>query len=126
MPNGARGEWECESEDLMQAFSVLCELGLPESVAHLAKEGLVPVCGARFTRHACSLRLDNATAELALDRGVLLGGGKELPLCEVEVELKDGSREAVTAFAAALAENHGLVTEHKSKFRRAMSLVEGE
>ena len=126
MPDGARGEWECECEDLMQAFSALCALGLPESVAGLAKEGLTPVCGARFTRHACVLKLENATLELALDKGVLLGGSKEIPLCEVEVELKDGSREAVTAFAAALADNHGLVAEHKSKFRRAMILAEGE
>ena len=126
LPDGSRGEWECECEDLMQAFSTLCKLSLPESVVGLAEEGLITVCGARFTRHACVLKLENATLELALDKGVLLGGSKEIPLCEVEVELKDGSREAVTAFAAALADNHGLVAEHKSKFRRAMILAEGE
>lgn len=126
MPDGARGEWECECDDLAQAFDALCKLGLPKAVAELAQEGLVAVCGARFTRHACHLALDGATAELALDRGVLLGGGREIPLCEVEVELKSGSRKAVTAFAAALAEKHCLVAEHKSKFRRAMLLAEGE
>ena len=32
-------------------------------------------------------------------KGVLLGGGKELPFAEVEVELKDGTPEMTSAFA---------------------------
>ena len=64
--------------------------------------------------------------ELALDRGVLLGGGREVALCEVEVELKDGQPEAAVAFAQELAEKFGLRPEQKSKFRRALALAEGE
>ena len=60
--------------------------------------------------------------EIALDEGVLLGGGKELPLCELEVELKEGSREAMDAFAAQIAEIYGLQPERKSKFARAIAL----
>ena len=61
--------------------------------------------------------------ELALDQGVLLGRGKELPFAEVEVELKEGSDEVALAFAKALAEEFHLTEEPKSKFVRAMTLA---
>jgi inorganic triphosphatase YgiF len=60
--------------------------------------------------------------EIALDLGVLRGGEKEIPLCEVEVELKSGSQDAAVAFAEALAEKYALVPEPKSKFARAAAL----
>lgn len=126
LPDGARGEWECECENMEEGLQKLCRLGAPEAVAQLAQEGLRAVCGARFTRSACRIALDGAEAELALDRGVLLGGGREIPLCEVEVEQKSGSREAVTAFTSQLAARYGLVPECRSKFRRAAALCEEE
>ena len=45
---------------------------------------------------------------------------------EVEVELKSGSEEALTAYAAALAAKYGLQIQPKSKFQRAKALVKGE
>ena len=73
-----------------------------------------------------SLEFRGAELELALDRGVLLGGGKEIPLCEVEVELKSGAPEDAVAFAETMAKDFGLRPEHKSKFRRALALSKGE
>ena len=61
--------------------------------------------------------------ELALDRGVLLGGGKELPFAEAEVELKQGRDGDAVAFATELAARFGLIPEPKSKLRRALSLA---
>jgi hypothetical protein len=70
--------------------------------------------------------LDDAVVELALDTGVLLGGSREQPLCEVEVELKSGEPEKAVAFAEAMAKEFGLRSERKSKFRRALALAKGE
>ena len=64
--------------------------------------------------------------ELALDQGQLMGGGKSIPLCEVEVELKQGEPAALAAFAALLQSSYPLKPEKKSKFRRALSLAKGE
>ena len=58
-----------------------------------------------------------------VDSGILFGGGQELPLCEVEVELKQGSREDAARYAAKLAEEFGLTPAPKSKFRRALDLT---
>ena len=83
-------------------------------------------CGARFTRKACTVTLPECTVEIALDAGVLIGNGQEMPLCEVEIELKSGSEEAATAFAEGVASQYGLTQEYKSKFRRALALARGE
>lgn len=121
-----RGEWETECEDIQLAIPVLCKLGCPIDLPMLTKDGLVPICGARFTRLAKTVELENSEVEIAVDRGVLFGGHQEADLCEVEVELKSGSREEAEVYAAALAERYGLVPEKKSKFRRALALTRGE
>lgn len=121
-----RGEWECDCDDVEKAIVGLCELGAPRELLLLTAEGVTPVCGARFTRRCGEWHIGGAVVELALDRGVLLGGGREVELCEVEVELKSGEPDAAVAFAQDLAEKFGLQPEQKSKFRRALALAKGE
>ncbi len=113
-----RAEWEVATAQIQEAIPVLCKLaGLP------APEILIPVCGAKFTRLAATLSLENTTVELALDRGVLLGGGREIPLLEMEIEYKSGEEAAAEAFACDLAAEYGLTPESKSKFKRANDLT---
>lgn len=118
----ARGEWETECDSIEAAISELCKLGCPAELEDLCADGLVNTCGARFTRKAGLFTLRDCVIEIALDEGVLTGGGKELPLCELEVELKEGSRETMDAFAEELAQIYGMQAESKSKFARAIAL----
>lgn len=120
-----RGEWECRCDRIEDAIPELCKLGAPEDLRRWTETGLIPICGARFTRLAKTVEAHGAVLELALDTGKLLGGGKEELLCEVEVELKAGTEEAAEAYAAELAGRFGLTPEKKSKFRRALALAEG-
>ena len=119
----SHGEWEVCCSRIEDAIEVLLEKGAPAQLSDFAAAGLIPVCGARFVRLAGLIHAPACTVELALDEGVLLGGGKEMPLCEVEVELKDGTEEAAAAFAIALAQEYGLRPETRSKIARAMALV---
>ena len=121
--DGGRGEWEVEAASIEEGIIKLCDAGAGPELLYATVAGLVEVCGARFTRLAAPLEVPGATVELALDQGVLIGNGKELPFAEVEVELKEGTDEAAIAFAKALAEEFGLVPEGKSKFARAMALA---
>ena len=121
---GGRGEWETECDDILEAIPELCKLGCPQELPYFVEAGLEAVCGARFTRQAATLALEDCTLELALDSGVLLGGGKEKILSELEVELKSGSEAAAVAYAKALAAQFGLRPEKKSKYRRALELAE--
>jgi len=126
LPDGSRGEWETECDNICDAVEKLCKLGAPKALPVLTAEGLQNICGAKFTRLAITVTLENCTVELALDKGILTGGDRELPLCEVEVELKAGSRAACDAYAKRLAEEYGLQIERSSKFRRALGLYQGE
>ena len=125
-PDGSRREWEVEAVSIMGAIPALYRAGAPMELMSLSISGLGPVCGAKFTRLAKTLDIPGATVELALDRGVLTGGGRELPLMEVEVELKEGSDSAAIAFAQQLAARYGLTGEKRSKYRRALGLARGE
>ena len=70
--------------------------------------------------------MEDCTLELAIDRGVLTGGGRQTSLCEIEVELKSGSREACDRYATELARQFALQPQPQSKFRRALALYRGE
>jgi len=121
--DGGRGEWEVEADSIMEGVMKLCQAGADWELMRTTAGGLVETCGARFTRLAKQLEVPGGKVELALDQGVLMGKGRELPFREVEVELKEGSDEVAADFAKALAEEFGLVPEPKSKFVRAMALA---
>lgn len=125
-PGGSCGEWEVECPAIEDAISELCKLGSPEELRTLTAAGVIPVCGAKFTRQALTVTQEGCTVELALDRGILLGGGREMALCEIEAELKSGTDADAMAFGQILARKYGLRPETRSKYRRALLLAKGE
>ena len=124
LSDGSRGEWETECDCILSAIPKLVALGAPESLLEYTGGGITATCGARFLRKAITLPSGSGLVELALDRGVLLGGGQELAFGEVEVELKQGADQDTAAFAEALSARFGLTPEPKSKLRRALDLAE--
>lgn len=126
LPGNARGEWEVIAGDWDSAVPLLLDAGAPELLEELAKEGLSPLCGAKFTRLALPLQENDFTAEIAFDEGVLTGGGKEIPLCELEIELKTGNEDAFLEYCRVFAALYGLAECKESKFRRAFLLCQGE
>ncbi len=121
-----RQEWELRCDRLEDALPVFCTMGAPADFEQAIAEGIRPICGAKFHRIAVTLSYPDCTLELALDQGILMGGGKTAPLCEVEVELKQGQTQAADVFALELAETYHFLPETQSKFRRALALYKGE
>lgn len=122
----ARSEFEVNCQNIHEAIAQLPALGCPEDFSQIVQEGILPICGAKFTRIAKTVTLPEGTVELALDEGILTGGGQEQPLCEVEVELKAGTPQFCDFFAKTLATRFGLTRLKTSKFRRALALYRGE
>ena len=118
-----RGEWDVQAPWCAETVAKLFAAAEQEAIP---VENLTPVCGARFTRLAQTVELPGCVVEIALDTGILMGGGKEIPLCELEVEYKAGSEAMAVAWAERLAQRFGLEAETKSKFRRASLLARGE
>ena len=120
--NHVRGEWEVEETSITRALVPLSRMSGCLELLELASRGLVAVCGAKFTRWALDVEQPDFTAELALDRGILHSGSREIPLCEVELELKSGDRNAMEAYARAFAHTYTLEPEGASKYARASAL----
>ena len=121
--DAGRGEWDVQAAWSEQTTDALFEAAGQMPIAF---DALIRVCGARFTRLARMEDLPGCTVEIALDSGVLLGGDRELPICELEIEVKTGSETAATVWAAHFAQRFDLRQEAKSKFRRAFLLAKGE
>lgn len=120
-----RGEWEVESAYLDEALPKLAALGAPQEITSLQSDALAPICGARFTRITAELRLSEATSCMICgDVGDLTGGGRTALLCELELELKQGSEAELAAFAQALMETYHLSEQPLSKLQRARALAE--
>lgn len=124
--NDSRQELELKCEDIHEAVSRFAQMGAPEDFLSVTAEGIAPICAAEFHRTAITLTFPDCTMELALDRGTLTGGERTAPLCELEVELKEGTPFSVQVFALELVNRYGLIPEKYSKFRRALALYKGE
>ncbi len=91
------------------------------------RAALAPVYETRFQRTAWNLRApDRSRVEVALDVGEILAGGKSEALCEVELELKSGSAEALYALAQTFASQVLLIPFDASKAQRGTRLAAGK
>ncbi|MFZ9629246.1 MAG: CYTH domain-containing protein [Ilumatobacteraceae bacterium] len=67
----------------------------------------------------------NGTVLLSLDRGEIRAGSASTPVSELEIELVDGTPDAVHHAAAEWAARFDLVRDHMNKARRGRLLADG-
>ena len=80
----------------------------------------------RVTRRQRRFRFEGAEIELALDQGEVVSGASKTPICEVELELKAGPREALFSLARVLLQAAPLYLSFDSKASRGHALMSGE
>ena len=90
-----------------------------------AGSSLKPAFNVRVSRRQRLVRHDGAEIELALDQGEVVGGEATAAICEVELELKSGSAEALFTLARALGASAPLYLSFDSKAARGQALVAG-
>ena len=88
-------------------------------------ERLDPAFNVRVTRRQRTFRYQGAEIELALDQGEVSGGGARAPICEVELELKSGSPQALFALARELGAAAPLYVSFDGKAARGQALTAG-
>src|SRR5450755_526603 len=91
-----------------------------------APSPLVEVHASLFRRRTVQVDLDNASVEVAFDRGTIRAGDRSATVCEVEYELKRGPAQALLPFAIAGIRAHGLwlctISKSERGHRLAMEL----
>jgi inorganic triphosphatase YgiF len=86
---------------------------------------LAPVFEIDVRRRCRLVRHQGATVDLALDEGWIRCGTAREPVCELELELKTGSIDALIALASHWIERHGLWFDIRTKSERGYLLAEG-
>jgi inorganic triphosphatase YgiF len=83
------------------------------------RNALVPIFSTEVQRTEWLLHFDNGDQiELALDVGELIVANEREPICEIELELKQGNTGRLFEFSLALQENIPLTLENISKAQR--------
>lgn len=78
-----------------------------------------------FVRQAYILQLDDgSTVEAVLDIGTVVGGGAEAPICELELELQQGSVDALFTLARAMVASLPVSLGFQSKAERGYRLAQ--
>lgn len=85
---------------------------------------LEPIFSTSFERYQLDIITPGGSCiEMALDNGHICAGAKQQPILELELELKTGHPRDLIWLGAALAAEHGLLPEQKSKLYRATLLA---
>jgi inorganic triphosphatase YgiF len=127
-----RHEWEMpvagEALETARLLHACDEAGVATALSGAADD-LIALFRTDFTRTLWTLAFDGAQIEAAVDQGEITadvnGESRRTPICEIELELKDGDEAALHALAAQLAaELPGLAPDDVSKAQRGYRLRE--
>ncbi len=124
--NGAlksREEYECYAPDIRSGILNLPSFGAPQDFCDaILKADLMELGRTDFLREAYTIRYAGCTCELAFDTGHISRRGRSAPICEIELEHKDGSTKDFHALAQLLQSTFALEPECRSKLMRMLHL----
>ncbi len=86
---------------------------------------LVPVMEMQFTRRELDVPIGSpgSVATVSYDSGVIMAGGREEQISEVEIELKEGTEADLVRFSEEIAAKYCLIPGLKSKYSRGIKLL---
>ena len=128
-----RHEWEMpvagEALEIGRLLQECDEAGVSTALSE-ASANLIALFRTDFTRTLWTLEVDGTQVEAAVDQGEVTadvnGTLRRTPICEIELELKDGDEAALHTLAAELSKAlPGLAPDDISKAQRGYKLREG-
>jgi triphosphatase len=122
-----RPEYNIELEQAQPQLSLFAKEVWPQelNVAELQTQ-LCLMFSTNFTRHLYLLTLaDGSQIELVWDKGEITSQQQTLPVCELELELKNGKAEHLFSLARSIAKLMPLKIGNASKAARGYALVDG-
>ncbi|MDP2830390.1 MAG: CHAD domain-containing protein [Sulfuricellaceae bacterium] len=122
----SRGEWEWEvARDQPDLTKIQDPVLLKLFSAPEVRDALKPIFTTEFKRTTWLLQWENGdTVELALDEGEVRNGKRIVPLCEVELELKQGASARLFQAAQELQRIFPLRLDNISKADRGYRLFQ--
>lgn len=117
-----RGEWECDLGRDGLNLSALDHAPFADMLS-AAGPDLKPIFATRMQRTRRLIREPSGEIEAAMDRGEIEADGRTEAVCELELELKTGSPQALFGLARRLAESEPLRLSFASKAERGFRLL---
>ena len=119
-----RGEWEWPIAEASLDLAGLAKVW-PEALEQAAMQHLTELFATDFDRTCWQLEWPEpyAKVEAALDSGFVKAGNAQSRICELELELLEGSEEALQAIADELSKQVDLTPSDKSKAERGFELL---
>ncbi|MDZ5604885.1 CYTH domain-containing protein [Pseudomonas sp. RP23018S] len=119
-------EWQLEKPKLdLKKLDATC---WPEALAALDKKTIKPLFTTDFTREYAEIAWGRGKAkvviEVALDQGWVVAGKQKEDICEVELELREGTAEALLELASELSATLALMPCDISKAERGYRLLD--
>lgn len=93
-----------------------------ELLAIIGDKPLVEIVETDFIRRKLDARYKDSLLEVAVDYGKIISSGREVPILEVEIELKDGKETDIVPFIEDYLKPYHLLVETESKFSRGVTL----
>ncbi len=121
-----RGEWESPLEVAAGEVPKINWQALPDNARpdeHI-RNRIQPLFKTDFERTAWQIRFQDSDIELVLDEGQISREDKHTPLCEVELELKQGKAEDLFDLALQLSSRYPLVPCDINKAERGYQLLD--
>jgi len=112
----SRSEWEMSVQD----DTPVSDHRMP---LRDASRAVIPAFEVKVERLTWLVEDDAASIELVLDRGAVIAGERQSPVCEIELELKRGEPTAIFALARSIAEVHPVRLGVMSKAERGYALL---
>ncbi len=122
----SRGEWECDVAADRPDFDAARRSALGPLLTGKLCRRLRPVFATRVRREVYPLERRGSTIELTIDKGEIETAERAAPICEIELELKDGQPAALFDVAQALAREVPVELAAASKAARGYALLAGE
>jgi len=120
-----RAEWEAEISGEVPDSDVFADTPVPAILGEASDPGLVPVFTTVVDRTTRLVVHGASLVSVILDQGRVETADGAVPLCEVELELGEGTPADLFGLAQALAETVSLRLGALSKSARGWRLVDG-
>ncbi|MEN3383541.1 MAG: hypothetical protein V7608_3585 [Hyphomicrobiales bacterium] len=121
----ARGEWETGLDGATPDLAKAKKTPLEKLITKTLHRKLKPVFQTSVRRMAQPIRTRRSEIELAVDRGRITSGRRSRPICEFELELKDGSLADLFRIARSFERKTAAELDLRSKSERGYQLAGG-
>ena len=120
----SRPEWETPIPDDQPHPELFTESSIHDVLQPSVINQLQPVFQTEFWRSTWLIHFHDSLIEVALDQGDITSQGDKALICEVELELKSGQAETLTALAEILGQHITLIPDSISKAQRGYALYQ--